>query len=275
MGAETDAALINMSGQLANNAINFASVQSQTSKARRYNLEMYAKQRADALADWNRQNEYNSPLQQMARLKAAGLNPNLVYGHGAEAMSTAPPRGVDAKAWNPQAPQVNFDAGSVMSQYYDAKIKEQTVNNMKAAQQNTEMETLLKAAQRTNVLTNTDLAAFNLKKGEGLYPGSLQIQQATVDKIIQDMDIERQKNARAATFQGEQILNMIQQRSINNLTMEQKQQAIELMKKDQRIKELDAQFADKGVRPNDGMIWKIIADILGRVTGKSMWDILK
>lgn len=31
---------------------------------------------------WNYENEYNSPTQQMARLRAAGLNPNLVYGGG-------------------------------------------------------------------------------------------------------------------------------------------------------------------------------------------------
>lgn len=31
------------------------------------------------LSQWHRENEYNSPAQQMARLKAAGLNPNLAY----------------------------------------------------------------------------------------------------------------------------------------------------------------------------------------------------
>lgn len=31
---------------------------------------------------WNYENEYNSPVNQMARLRAAGLNPNLVYGGG-------------------------------------------------------------------------------------------------------------------------------------------------------------------------------------------------
>lgn len=31
---------------------------------------------------WNRQNDYNTPLNQMARLKDAGLNPNLMYGQG-------------------------------------------------------------------------------------------------------------------------------------------------------------------------------------------------
>lgn len=31
---------------------------------------------------WNRQNEYNSPVQQIQRLKEAGLNPNLMYSQG-------------------------------------------------------------------------------------------------------------------------------------------------------------------------------------------------
>lgn len=34
------------------------------------------------LAYWNMQNTYNSPVEQMARLKEAGLNPMLVYGSG-------------------------------------------------------------------------------------------------------------------------------------------------------------------------------------------------
>lgn len=32
---------------------------------------------------WDKTNAYNSPLEQMNRLKAGGLNPNLVYGNGA------------------------------------------------------------------------------------------------------------------------------------------------------------------------------------------------
>lgn len=32
------------------------------------------------IAFWNMQNEYNSPANQMQRLKDAGLNPNLIYG---------------------------------------------------------------------------------------------------------------------------------------------------------------------------------------------------
>lgn len=40
------------------------------------------KANAQELAMWNLNNEYNSPAQQMKRLKDAGLNPALVYGTG-------------------------------------------------------------------------------------------------------------------------------------------------------------------------------------------------
>lgn len=40
---------------------------------------------------WDYQNAYNTPQAQMARLEAAGLNPNLIYGSGAGGMNTAGP----------------------------------------------------------------------------------------------------------------------------------------------------------------------------------------
>jgi hypothetical protein len=47
---------------------------------RKYNEKMYDKQRQDALSDWQRTADYNSPQAQMIRYKEAGLNPNLIYG---------------------------------------------------------------------------------------------------------------------------------------------------------------------------------------------------
>ena len=49
-------------------------------KTRDYNLNL-AKQRSPWNIDqWNRENEYNTPLNQMNRYKSAGLNPDLMYG---------------------------------------------------------------------------------------------------------------------------------------------------------------------------------------------------
>lgn len=43
---------------------------------------------AMAMKSWQLANDYNHPIQQMQRLKAAGLNPNLVYGSGSVAGNT-------------------------------------------------------------------------------------------------------------------------------------------------------------------------------------------
>lgn len=59
-----------------------------------YINNLYAKERADE--QWNRMNymqdkmnAYNAPVAQMARLREAGLNPNLVYAHGGAVMESA------------------------------------------------------------------------------------------------------------------------------------------------------------------------------------------
>lgn len=42
------------------------------------------------LEQWNRQNVYDSPVEQMKRLEAAGLNPNLIYGQMSNGSSASP-----------------------------------------------------------------------------------------------------------------------------------------------------------------------------------------
>lgn len=56
-----------------------------------YNMEMAKWQNDVNIANWEMQNEYNLPKNQMARLKAAGLNPNLVYGSGTSTTASTVP----------------------------------------------------------------------------------------------------------------------------------------------------------------------------------------
>lgn len=59
---------------------------------------------------WDYQNAYNTPAQQMARLKAAGLNPNLIYGGGSASSGNAGPIPVadvpSRKAATPEIPDL-------------------------------------------------------------------------------------------------------------------------------------------------------------------------
>ena len=52
--------------------------QEENEKNRTYNFNLAQLQNKWNLEQWNRENEYNSPAQQMARLKAAGLNPDMI-----------------------------------------------------------------------------------------------------------------------------------------------------------------------------------------------------
>jgi hypothetical protein len=57
-------------GSIAGNLIGNIGAKKRQRESDKYNRET-----------WERQNKYNHPLEQMARLKAAGLNPNMIYGN--------------------------------------------------------------------------------------------------------------------------------------------------------------------------------------------------
>ena len=81
-----------------------------------YNREMYDRQKADNLANWERQNAYNSPAQQMQRLKEAGLNPHLIYGGSGNVSEASPVQTTNTQAFHPTLP--NITAGSDAANLY-------------------------------------------------------------------------------------------------------------------------------------------------------------
>lgn len=132
--------------QITSSAIGATAQSSINQKTRNYNREMYDKQRGHALEDWAMQNQYNHPSSQMARLREAGLNPNLVYGHGANAESTSPPRASTAQAWNPKAPDYSGVSQAALG-YMSVKMQQATIDNLRAQNTVIEQERWLKAAQ--------------------------------------------------------------------------------------------------------------------------------
>ena len=57
---------------------------------REWNLNLAKMQRQWSLDDWNREAEYNSPLNQRKMLADAGMNPDLAYGQNVSAPATNP-----------------------------------------------------------------------------------------------------------------------------------------------------------------------------------------
>lgn len=110
-----------------------------------------------ALDDWNRTNQYNSPLQQMQRLREAGLNPRLVYNSGAQNTAQMISR------TQPQTPNLNVphmppiqlpDFGGALSQIYQ-------MQNIKADLANKEVQNKLLSQNLDK--GNLDIASKVLK----------------------------------------------------------------------------------------------------------------
>ena len=120
-----------------------------------YGTDMYNKQRQDALTDLTNANAYNSPEQQMNRLRQAGLNPNLVYGKGADNTS-AMVRSAQAQQGNAQAPSIQTTGTAQGIQTYTALKQSQAMTDQ--VYQNI---ALAKAEENLKQLTSSNMAIRN------------------------------------------------------------------------------------------------------------------
>lgn len=84
--------ILNMFSSLANNSFNAA----EAAKNRRWQEQMYDKQYQDNVNLWQMQQEYNSPENQVARLKAAGINPNLALSQISTGSASSAPAAAQA-----------------------------------------------------------------------------------------------------------------------------------------------------------------------------------
>lgn len=174
---------------------------------RNFDQQMYNQEHANAIADWNMQNTYNSPSAQMARLQAAGLNPNLVYGSGTDAGGVSSPvQEKTYQSWNPTSPQgAIMGIGNALQGYTDTQMKLAQLDNIKATNAQIVQETALKAAETVQAqkqagLTGveTDQAQFDLSLKSDLRDISMQTQQATLNKLQADTTYTLDQNARSA-----------------------------------------------------------------------------
>lgn len=130
---------------------------------RKFALNMYERQKNDALEMWNMQNAYNSPEQQMERFKAAGLNPNLIYGQGNS--GNASPVNVPSQArYEGKSPRV-ADAGrgalNALLEYQNIRGQRLVNNNLGAQNDVLRADAELKRATAANMSIKTGLTSLD------------------------------------------------------------------------------------------------------------------
>lgn len=221
---------------------------------RRWNEAMYNRQREDALSDWARSNQYNSPLAQMQRFKEAGLNPHLIYGGGPNNVS-APIRGTDAKAWNPQAPAFNF--GQIADQYLGAQATTQAIENTKLQAELIRQQTEKAKADTLNTLKSADIKTEQLPYVADQILANIRKSEAQTKFTLDNNERQAIQQSQSLKESAERILNMRMERTkgqaqtgLINQQNNNLKQAYKLLITDGKIKELELAMREMGLNPN-------------------------
>ena len=138
MGLSAGSSVLNTGLGLIGQAINY-----------RQQRKLADLQYSRALEIMNRQNAYNSPAAQVSRLRAAGLNPNLLYGNGSTATGNTD---VSTPVYNPPSPSfrtdTNMNLANAFSQY-------QQIASWQAQEESYRAQAAVAKAQARNIDVDT------------------------------------------------------------------------------------------------------------------------
>lgn len=244
----------------------------QNRKNRRFIEKRYNIERADALHDWHMQNAYNSPEQQMQRLKAAGLNPHLVYGSGAVANNTG---GVDSTS-SGSADGKYLPMQPEMMSYHDAQVKQAQTDNLQAQITTAGEQQKLLAAQTLSTLMNTKTSEldYNTKKELQQYQfeaarlGNKKLeqeiyssQQHTAIALNEEM---RRQNLHPVTVEKmqEEVKNLKEQRNLSINQRQEIQHRIQNMVKDGTLKDWEIGLSTQGIKPSDPLWQRKLTEMI-------------
>ncbi len=203
---------------------------------------------------WNLQNEYNHPSAQMARLRDAGLNPNLIYGTPSSASV-----GNADKITPPSMPEFTFENPlQNINQFQDTEVKKAQVNNLEASANVAIQEAVLKSAQTSDIGIKTARSKFDLGLAQELKNTSLEaakenlrfMEQGTIGRTIDNFVKDKTK--------ANVVKDISYRWKIAKETLEGKTL-------DNAYKVLEADLAKIGIRRNDPFYYKFFSQLFDKV----------
>jgi len=159
-----------------------------TARQRKWQLQDYDRQKTDQREFWDITNRYNSPQEQMNRLRQAGLNPHLVYGKGADVTAQA----LSGPTME-NAPKVNFRLDPNMianarAMGQQLQYQKAQTDNVLADTQNKVLDQDLKNAQ----INQTNVQTANIAQNTATSEFQLQQSQELKDSVLQKAQLENE-----------------------------------------------------------------------------------
>lgn len=207
---------------------------------------MYRAQRFNQ-DNWNLQNEYNHPSQQMQRLREAGLNPNLIYGTSAQGSTGQADKIAAVKPSN-----VSFENPiNSIGAFANLKSTRATTDNVQAKTTNTFQDTALKGMQTLHEATKGSQAKFSLGKESALFKTSLQ---------AAEWGVKQQE----ANFIGKFLDNTLKNKTLQPQIMDvvyrvkNAEQVLKGQKLTNQLKQYEIELNKLGITKNDPLYARII-----------------
>lgn len=265
--------VLNFGGGLIQGARNRRAQRKENQKQRQWASDMFERQNERDIAFWQMQNAYNDPSAQMERLKNAGLNPNLVYGNGADAQA---------------GPIATHSAPT-------PQTRAETHENMFAPLANTASNYLAIRQQQANIRrTEAEARAIDERNVEQMFNNQT-MQTLGVDHYVKHQgriyDVLEQNYAKqlaeykaweAGSFEGREpsdpnspIAKAI--RAGYYETVVQAENAVKLgaiRDLETTIKTFQANLAKQGIDPNTPWYGKILVDMLSKIAGRPIMELI-
>lgn len=252
-------------------------------KTRQWNEKMHGIIRQESLADFAMQNQYNHPSSQMARLREAGLNPNLVYGEGAVANNASGIRPAPVESWNPRPPSVDLGAavGQGISAYYDTQVKNAQVDNMRVQNDILQQEVNLKKAQIIATMLGTGKTSqeikrmeFDLGLSQELRDTTIQGRKLDVEKTGAELEVLLNRDEREAAMNAsnlreavERILTLRKNRAKTDAEIVSIKAHIAALDKDVELKQLSIDLQNQGISPSAPTFIRLAAKLAQKLPG--------
>jgi len=224
-------------------------------KQREANMELAKYSYSQDLNMWNMQNLYNSPSEQMSRLDAAGLNPNLVYGTGTVGNTSGPP----PKFNTPEAPYFapKMDVPDVLGRAMDFQMRQAQVDNLQAQTQNTKVRTENESLRSVLLSLSGRTGEAKLQQMQTLFPYEADIMHGRSQEAYPRLMEQFQKTAQAG------------QKTSVGQPLEFERQRL-----DNVYKSYENKLREIGVNSSDNLLLRVIIQLAAKM-GISIGDVIE
>lgn len=214
---------------------------------------------------WGIENAYNSPQAQMERFKAAGLNPNLIYGQSSMGGTISPPES-DGAAPMPAANKSDYRGQGAPP--IDLLEGIMAINKFRADKAQTDLV-------REQIKTENSRRAIMAIEGWGKMLGNRKGQrELDLFNELFSTSVDGAKAGVGKTLADTKLANQTREQSAQRFPYQLKQdqqnnklgeKAIENAGYDNTIKRFKSTLAEKGISPEDDMFNRLLQLLMDRM----------